>query len=385
MRTYFVRFILFFGLFAATSVGAREQFESNLSVRALGMGNAYVSAVKDAYALFYNPARLAAVEGFNCRLMDPYLLVSEPTKIQTVSDAGSSGDSVSDLLDPFFDTNANVGLGMRAAFTMPRFGVSLYGDAQIGVNLNNPVLPDLALRAVTDYGVVAGIALPLIPMLDIGLSIRRVIRQGGDIPITATTIAELDVDQIMGEIERRGSAFGLDMGVTLTPPGPLDLAASFVWKNVGGLSFKKTGGPSKPPSEDDEMIIGVAGGLDLPLFGVTAALDIQNLSDSDVQMGQKIHLGVEVNLVNIDVRAGLYQGYYTLGVGISLGLIELDVASYGVELGEFPGQREDRRYALQLTIELGVDPFFGLGGGTDGKGGGSDKRVRRQRGVKQRR
>lgn len=386
MKRYSVLLILTLSILAGRSASARELFESNLSVRALGMGNAYVSVVKDAYTLFYNPARLTHVEGFNFRLMDPYLLVSDPREVQAVIDSQTSGQELADILEPFFDTNANSALGARAAFTMPYFGFALYGDAGIGLDLANPVLPDLNIRGIVDYGGVIGLGIPILPVLSLGMTVKRITRQGGIIPISATTVAELNLDQILTEIERKGTAFGLDLGATFSIPGPLDAAVSFVWENVGGMSFKHTGGPGAPPSERDEMIVGAAAGFDLPLFGVTAALDIKHLDDPDVQLGKKIHVGVEVNLINIDVRAGLHQGYYTLGAGVSLGLIDLDIATYGVELGEYPGQKEDRRYAIQLTLELGVGGFLGIGGsssgqGADGKGG---KRSR-PRGIKQRR
>lgn len=362
-----------------------ELFESNLSVRALGMGNAYISVVDDAYALFYNPARLAFVEGFNIRVADPYILTSDPLELQSVVDSNSSSESLAETLEPFFDSNASGGLGARVAFTMPRFGFSFYGDAQLGVNLNNPVLPDLNLRAVADYGGVIGFAVPIVPMLTAGMNIKKVFRQGGDLTIDSTSIAELDLDEITGEIERKGTAFGLDLGLTMSVPGPIDASLSFMWKNVGGLSFTHDAGPGPPPDEDAEMIVGAAVGVDLPLMGLTGAIDFKHLDKSGLQLGQRVNLGVELNFLNMDFRAGLHQGYYTLGFGFSLGLIMLDLASYGVELGEFPGQREDRRYALQLTIELGLNPFFSLGDGGSGSGKSGKKRWRRRTGIKQRR
>lgn len=372
-------------LFLASPVMAGELFESNLSVRALGMGNAFTSVVDDAYALHYNPARLAAVDGFNFRLLDPYVLVSDPTKLLDVTESGSD---VADIVNAVYDKNASGGLGTRASFVMPRFGIALYGDAQIGVNADNPTLPELTLRAVGDYGAVLGIAVPIIPgIMDMGIAVKRVIRQGGVIPVTATDVAELDLDLIEDEIGRKGSAIGLDLGWTASlPSGPLPIsaAASFVWKNVGHMSFRNSDSSALvPPKEEDEMILSFAGGVDLGLAGVMASMDFKHLNESE-QLGKKMHLGVEVSVLNLDARAGLHQGYFSYGAGISLGLLELDVASYGVELGEYAGQREDRRYAVQLTLELSVDPFFSLG--ADSKAGGrSSHRQRRRKGIKQRR
>ena len=381
MKSKLLILLLFF---LNQKVFSGELFESNLSVRALGMGNAYISVVDDAYSLFYNPARLAFVDGMNFRLMDLYATASDPTELTDLIDSQSSSDDLGAVLDPFFGKNVAGGLGGRAAFAMPRLGLALYGDTQVGIDLTNPVLPDLDLRAVVDYGGVVGVAIPVFPFVNLGIAIKKVFRQGGTLDIGAATVGELDLDAITEEINRKGSALGMDLGLTVSVPGPFDIAASFAWKNVGGLSFSHDSGPGKPPSEKDEMILGVAAGVDLALIGVTAALDYKHLNNNDVQLGQKVHLGVEINFLNMDFRAGLNQGYYTLGYGLGLGLIDIDLATYGVEVGEFPGQKEDRRYALQITIELGINPFFSLGGDSSSGSGKSSRRTRR-RGIKQRR
>lgn len=177
----------------------------------------------------------------------------------------------------------------------------------------------------------------------------------------------------------------MDLGLSAGIDGPIQLIGSFVWKNVGQMSFTPAAGSTgAPPSEGDEMILSFAAGFDIGLAGATATIDFKHLEESE-QIGKKINLGVEFNLLNIDLRAGLHQGYYTLGFGLSLGLLELDVATYGVELGEYAGQREDRRYALQLTLELGVDPFFSLGDDNAAGGKRSSKRRVRKKGIKQRR
>ena len=63
--------------------------------------------------------------------------------------------------------------------------------------------------------------------------------------------------------------------------------------------------------------------------------------------------------------------------------MKIDAATWGVELGEAPGQIEDRRYMVQLTLELGFDPGFRITGG--GSGSGRGKKGRSQRRLKRRR
>jgi hypothetical protein len=116
------------------------------------------------------------------------------------------------------------------------------------------------------------------------------------------------------------------------------------------------------------------------LVTITPAVDFTYADRPDIQLGNKIHLGVEVALPLISIRAGINQGYYTAGAGLDLGLIRADVATYGVELGEYPGQQEDRRYVAQVTFELGFDPsrFFGGSSGKSGSGGGRSRLKQRR-------
>jgi hypothetical protein len=60
-----------------------------------------------------------------------------------------------------------------------------------------------------------------------------------------------------------------------------------------------------------------------------------------------------------------------LGIGIDLDYLRIDAATYGVELDDYPGQREDRRYILQVTLDLNFDLNLGFGGSGKGSGSGS--------------
>ena len=59
-----------------------------------------------------------------------------------------------------------------------------------------------------------------------------------------------------------------------------------------------------------------------------------------------------------DTVIGFSQGYYSLGASLDLFLFQIDLAYYGVELGEYPGQDEDRRIQIAFTMDMGFDPSF---------------------------
>jgi hypothetical protein len=211
--------------------------------------------------------------------------------------------------------------------------------------------------------------------------LRRTTRTGTNYPLTASSLVNLDATAITDNLKNRGTAYASDLGVNLSLPGPVSPTLSLVWRNMGVTKFSHERGLKAPPSDRDEMSLGAGITIDALLVKIRPAIDYRHINWANEQFGKKLHLGVEVSLPIIDVRVGLNQGYYTLGAGVDLGFIRVDAATYGVELGEYPGQLQDRRYALQFTLEMGFNPGTGFLGGGGSQTGGSAGR----RGLKQRR
>ncbi len=366
---------------AQPAYAAGQIFEMNTSVRALGMGNAYMGVVKDADSLFYNPAGLNRVQGFNWLIVDPragasgYEVFEDVKKIQ---DDEKFEEAVRDL----YGDHVWAGVGLKSAITVPHFGAAVYNHLDASVDVNNPVYPNLDVSVMNDFGYVAGVGFPLAPFLHFGIVAKRIKRIGSRQPFGPSFVATLDPDSIKDNIKKEGTGYGFDLGGNIVVPLPMvDIVASAVWKDVGQTKFKAENGSETPPPQEQEMALGLAVNVDAPLISITPAIDIKHLNREDIQLAKKVHLGVEIGLPLIDIRAGLYQGYHTYGAGVNLGVIRADVASYGVELGEYPGQREDRRYALQLTIELGFNPNLSFMGGGSGGGGSRspNKRLKQRR------
>jgi hypothetical protein len=106
--------------------------------------------------------------------------------------------------------------------------------------------------------------------------------------------------------------------------------------------------------------------FDAYVVKVRPALDFRHYTVYDEPVGKRLHAGLELEFPGFSLRGGTNQGYLTYGVGLDLKYIRLDAASYGVELQSYPGQLEDRRYVVQVTLDLNFDPTFG-----DGKGSGA--------------
>lgn len=364
--------ILIGTLLLSSKVSAAELSESWVSVRALGMGNAYSAVVDDGDSLFYNPAGLAKASGFSWTVFDIHAGINGPETITNLQKiVNSTSENMSENLESLYGKPIWLHAAGKSAMTFGSFGAAYYTSNNAGIFLTNPANPTMNLNYFSDMGITLGVGFDLVPkIIHFGLGARRVTRTGTTLPIGPSVLAELDVDSLTAELRRKGVGYGFDVGTIITIPGPVSPSLSFVYKNIGSIQFSHDEGAGAPPPIAGEMVIGGSLLIDTPIISIRPAFDYKHAGNSSEQLGKKLHVGLEIDLPLIDLRAGFHQGYYTAGVGLGLGILSFDVATYGVELGEYPGQHEDRRYMAQVTFELGFDPGkFGFGGSGSGKSG----------------
>lgn len=359
---------------------AAELMETWTSVRALGMGNAFTAVATEGNAIFYNPAALARVSGFHWTIMDPRAGVNGPQALEFMQIA-SGGSTLADKLNNLYGKALWVGAGAKTSFVMPGLGFAGFAGGEAGLNLQNPAYPQMNLNYVFDYGVALGTGIDFIPgVWSLGFTVRRVNRTGTTLPLGPSVLATLNTDSISAQLKNRGTGYGLDVGTLLTIPGPVRPAIAFTIRNAGYTSFSQEEGTGAPPRSEPDMTLGASVVIDGLIATVTPSIDYRYLDRPDIQSGKKLHLGLDVELPLVSVRAGLYQGYYSVGVGLDAGVVAFDAASYGVELGEYPGQLEDRRYIVQMTLQLGLDVGdFSFSGMSGTAGGGSHRRLKQRR------
>jgi len=350
------------------------------SARALGMGNAYTAVVRDGDAIFYNPAALARVSGIHWTLIDPRISINNPGNLELARDLNA--DDVESLINKLYGKRVWAGVGGgKLAIWFPYFGVAAYQNSEVGVFTGARPNPRVDLDTYFDYGGAVAFAVPLVPKyFSLGANIRYINRTGSKYPVGPATLANLDPEDLRQQLGRRGNAYGVDFGALLTLPGPVTSSISFVYRDAGVTTFSHEEGISAPASVQPEMIIGAGLTMDFPLVSITPAIDFRYVNWSGVQTGLNINAGIEVDLPLLALRGGISQGYYTAGVGLDLGFIRADAATWAVELGAYPGQHPDRRYMAQVTIEFGFDGPSMFGGG-DGRSAGDSSR----RGLKRRR
>lgn len=352
---------------------AVELVETFKSVRALGMGNAYSAIVDDSDALFYNPAGLARVSGYYWTIMDPYFGLNGQEALETVNSL--QGADPQNQLASLYGKKLWAGGSGKTAIRVPGLAFAGYTGGEGKFALDNPAYPNLSLRFINDTGFAFGAGFSA-GFIQMGIAARRILRIGGDVPLGPGTLGAFDANTLSSNVGNKGTGYGLDFGMNLTIPTPVAPTFSFVWKNMGYTAFTAdTAGLDAPPLIRDEMILGFGLDIDAGLVAVRPAIDFKYANRYDLLLGMKTHLGLEFELPLVTVRGGFNQGYYTYGATLDMAFFKLDLASYGVELGEYPGQKEDRRYALQFSMELGFDFGFDLFGDGSGR---KDSKTRRR-------
>jgi hypothetical protein len=388
----------FAALILIVSAQARAEVQSaqNSSVRALGMGDAYTALADDSSSLFYNPAGLARVRGLNWKIFSLHAGASGLEAYNKIKDLNGSGggDQLSDTIQKLYGDHVSSAVGGESMFTMPMLGIGVYNHTDALIKVDNPVYPALQTDVINDYGYTLGVGVPLGPFLQAGLNLRYVKRTGARLPLGASVLADLDIDKLKAQVTRWGVGYAADTGMNLILPAPFFTATlSAVWKNMGKTNYRSENTAQILPSDDNNITLGAALKFDTPVLSIAPALDFQNLNRTDIQLARKFNFGIEIGLPLVDIRGGFREGYYTAGAGVNLGLFRVDVATYGVELGAYPGQIEDRRYVAEFTMELGIGNFSADGsssapgskGSSGASGGGSSRSIWGSGRLKQRR
>ncbi len=334
---------------------ASEVMETHHNVRSNGMGGIYMSIVNDSEALFVNPAALGKTQGLNWQVMNVEVGVNGLDVYNNFKGINMNSPS---SFNQFFGKDVWLRAGGKTAFTLPYFGVGAYTDTQTHLLLHNPAFPQFDTTFLSDYGLVVGGAFPLGPTSYGGLTFKRISRWGGQKDIDLGVIASGNPSQIIDQFKNKGNGYGIDMAVMTTLPAPFSPTVSLVWQDVGSTAFIKSDGADAPPRIHDNLSLGVSTSLDLPGFDWVAGFEYRHITESEYQLGQKLHLGTEISLPLIDLRGGINQGYATYGAGISFLFLHFDVASYTEETGAYPGQTPQNRLEVGLSIDLSFDADF---------------------------
>jgi len=363
------------GLVLSATALARESTEI-IGARYLGMGGCFVAAASDRTLLFANPAALDRAR----ERMITAMGIATTANSRTYDVVGFGLDHSEDFEDlddmseeeqnDFFDEiidDINF-KRMNLIFSTEPFGWiqrplggTLFTDVHaVGMAYGGASgTPLVDLTGTADLGGIVGLGggidglASLVPnRVSFGASLKYINRSIYSIRETMTEIADGEGSELMN-----GSTVGLDLGLLydITPGLRVGaavydaFATEIEWD--GDASVASRIQPGDEQKIEPSLRLGLVYGLPWRVGHIAApivAFDVSEPFDGDVTFFKKIHFGAEASLFRewFKVRAGVAQGYPTIGLGIW----GLNYAYYAVEEGRHAGQISDRRHIVTFGL-----------------------------------
>ncbi len=372
--------------FASDGVSFRIHHQYQ-SLRALGMGDAFVAVANDYSSIFYNPAGLARrTDGqinlsFDAGMTPKFIDISKQ-----IQDAQNTTGTESDKQQAIIDViNKNAGstfglrfMGPNGIWVRPNWGVAVIPvDLSVQMDLHNQVGPAINTTVYADSTVAYAYAKDFdwIPdsRFSMGVTGKFVNRGYVSKPVTAMEAA-VDPNLVKKEDLMEGYTVDADVGALWTPNIPAEGWLSWlslarptfgaVVRNVGELGFaqslklinkSKTDAPEKL-----FRVVDIGTRWEYPtvwIFGGRGTLDVRDIGHPLFSLKKGLHVGFEFDWVVTNwwkghYNVGLSQGYLTGGVGMQLGIFNLDAVTYSEDVGPYNFPQESRMYMVRLNMDF---------------------------------
>ncbi len=362
-----------------------------LSLRALAMGNAFTAVVDDYNAILYNPAALArrktaAMHGsLGGGISDDFSTFADDVSTAAEATPGTEIDAMTAVLNKNFGKNFHARFPKLAGtWVRPNWGVAFIpmdvnldmvvnrsgGGPAININLTNDTTIAYGYGRNVDWfkkwfswdGTLSvGVTAKLINRIFVGevISVAKAVSNNGDF------FNKDDADE--------GLTLDADLGVMFTPKLPDTGVRSWfraakptfsaVLRNVADYGFttnlntvSETSG--EPPKLQRRLDLGSVWDLpDFWVFDPHLAVDIKDILHDQWTFKKGFHLGAELYWRIFDWwkgswALGLNQGYLTYGVGARFSWFQMDLVSYGEELGSSANPVESRRYMFEMSLDF---------------------------------
>jgi hypothetical protein len=348
-------------LFASELSFAGDHYEFYQGIRQMAMGGASIGVVDDETALALNPAALG-------KLRDTYITLADP-----VADIGSQDDQIAggsahltDMTDPqkaLDAMNKNPGThlhGMGEVFpsiVFPNFGIGVLGRAQQDAQLSTDKTK-FDFEYENDFALVVGLDIRFWSgIIKLGVNGRLIDRTEISQPSLDATSTALSTDSMLTE----GMGLGTDVGLIITAPIAWLPSVSAVVRDVGrttygirtGLIHQTNNIPnSTPQTVNAAFSFSPILGNHVRSMWTFEYADITNGWEDDVTT-RHYHGGVEFNVSDfLFIRGGYNQGYWTGGIELAIQNYQIQLTSYGEEVGTSGNLQEDRRYMGGFAIRF---------------------------------
>lgn len=374
----------------AQSGVSRKIHNQYVSPRALGMGNAFVAVASDYNALLYNPAGLARRDDNEINLyMDGGLSASFLQFGKEISDAQATQgtdsqkqEAIMNVLQKQYGRSYGIRTSLFGAFWVrPKWGIALIPlDLTVEESLHQSVGPSINATVYMDttFAMGYGSDIKSFPggKLSWGVTGKAINRGYFSKSINFLELAT-DSNVIQSSDLREGFGVDADIGFLYTPRIPstgllsvlrltrptFGLVVRNVMENKFTSSMKllnSTPPADAKPPEQLYRVIDVGSKWEYPsafIFGGRGVLDIRNIMHPSFSMRKGLHLGFEFDWTVASwwkgaYRVGLNQGYWTAGASAMFTFFNLDLVTYGEDVGTYSTPVENRIYSVRASMNF---------------------------------
>ncbi len=160
---------------------------------------------------------------------------------------------------------------------------------------------------------------------------------------------------VIDDLGDEGRAHIFDFGLLYKIPFLAVLKPTF------GISVLNIGNPKLGDLGEYPQMVNVGFSLNPVIRGFKGLkigidyVDITKNIKYDESVGKRLRYGFELKLIDnmafgLDLRAGVYQSYFTAGAELRLAVLDIIFTTYAEELGVYAGQIEDRRYIVSAGL-----------------------------------
>jgi hypothetical protein len=349
--------ILILGIVLFSQISFSQEIHENYNgIRALSMGGAAIAVVNDETALLTNPAALGKLRDSYGTILDPELEVNTNANVMYNKSSFNPFNlqHVKDTTDASRDTYLHAKGQVFPSFVVKNFGIGIFGrrvmDAQMnttGTALTTYYQDDLSLHLGFNLRFFDG----RVKIGAVGKIISRI-----EIDKVLDPAAPLDLISVASE----GVGLGADVGIIMAAPIALLPTLSAVVRDVGGTNFTagsglrlKTATQPKKVEQDIDVALAL-----FPISGKARSsftLEYQKITAAATATDKMryAHLGYELNLSDLlFLRAGMNQRYWTAGFEIASERTQIQLSSYGEDIGTDGNPIEDRRYGFKFSFRF---------------------------------
>lgn len=393
---------------SAAAVGQNNRFTERSFVPSpavRGMGDAGVALIGPERHFFYNPAQLPQISSYftvigvqaaaSRRVRDQIRYFNRRIQPAIESEFDLDTNALEELYRDTYRLGQNPirghGAVMLPSFVYSGSGIGLGGGLFAKTAVNYRVrdaglgVPEVYLLSRTDVMAVASVGVDLgrlgVPGANVGVTATRTRR------FLAFENKPLDTfEEDEAAILLEGNTFQIDVGALYSPrwsiPGHVTFGAAVYDLLDQPYDYAFSGAPRIPflegiiaesatvdagtAEEEAERArgrfrlqssyrIGAAYDVVFPSVVNDArfAVDFVGYGHEEQNVLARLHVGGQAMLGDIlFVRGGLSAGYPTGGLGVHLGLLELDYAYHAFEEGRAPGQLETYVHTARLAVRI---------------------------------